>query len=376
MTPPQRKLRVGVTIAIRDNPQLIWENGLFQNCVFLAQLLSRSPAVQEAVLVNTGVSPAGDWLQPQFTGIRLVTPDEAAQSLDVMIDMGTQLLAGWHQAFRARGGRSAWMRLGNDYVIDIERAMFGRPPAALWMDTPYEAIWLLAEHEHSCKDYYALTSRAPARVLPHLWTPLFLDKGIATLPPDKPWGYQPGRAMWRVCCFEPNLSVVKNCLVPLLVCEEAYRANPAFLQMLHVTNALELKQHPQFAGMAGSLDMARHGVASFEGRFATYEFMEHYGDCIVSHHWENGQNYLYYEALYGGYPLVHNSEFIKDCGYYYPHFDCQAGGAALLRAFMEHDRRLEDEKRSTAALLHSVDVANPANIEAYTRELLALFQTP
>jgi hypothetical protein len=74
------------------------------------------------------------------------------------------------------------------------------------------------------------------------------------------------------------------------------------------------------------------------------------------------------------YPLVHNSEFIKGCGYYYPHFDCQAGGQALLRAFMEHDRRLDDEKRSTAALLHSLDVTNPHNIEVYTRELLALFE--
>lgn len=374
MMPLLRKLRVGVSISIRDNPQLIWENGLFQNCVFLAQLLSQSPAVQDAVLVNTGASPVGDWLQPQFTGIRLLTPEEAAHSLDVVIDMGAQLPADWHQAFRARGGHSAWMRVGNDYVIDIERAMFGRPHATLWMDTPYEAIWLLPQHEHSCADYYALTSRVPVRVVPHLWTPLFVDKGIAALPPDKPWGYKPGKSMWRVCCFEPNLSVVKNCLIPMLVCEEAYRANPAFLQMLHVANALELKQHPQFALMASSLDMARHGVASFEGRFATHEFMAHHGDCIVSHHWENGQNYLYYEALYGGYPLIHNSEFIKGCGYYYPHFDCQAGGQALLRAFMEHDRRLAEEKRNTAALLHSVDVANPANIEAYTRELLALFE--
>ena len=71
---------------------------------------------------------------------------------------------------------------------------------------------------------------------------------------------------------------------------------------------------------------------------------------------------------------MHNSEFIKGCGYYYPHFDCQAGGQALLRAFMEHDRRLDDEKRSTAALLHSLDVTNPHNIEVYSRELLALFE--
>lgn len=376
MTTLQRKLRVGITMSIRDNPLFIWENGLYQNCVFLAQLLGHSPAVEEAVLVNTGSDPAGDWLQPAFTGIRLVGLEEAAQTIDVVIDMGTQLPVDWHQAFRARGGKSAWMRVGNDYVIDIERAMFDKPAGALCLDTRYDAAWMLAQHEHSCADYFALTMRAPVRTVPHLWTPLFIQKGIDTLPPDKPWGYRSGRSAWRVCCFEPNLSVAKNCLIPLLACEEAYRANPAFLEMLHVCNTLALKDHQQFAAMAGTLNVVRHGVASFDGRAAVYEFMAHYGDCIVSHHWENGQNYLYYEALYGGYPLIHNSEFIKDCGYYYPHFDCQAGGAALLRAFMEHDRRLEDEKRSTAALLHSVDVANPANIEAYTRVLLALFQTP
>ena len=63
---------------------------------------------------------------------------------------------------------------------------------------------------------------------------------------------------------------------------------------------------------ARALDIVNHGMATFEGRFAIYEYMAHYGDGIVSHHWENGQNYLYYEALYGGYPLIHNSEFIRD----------------------------------------------------------------
>ncbi len=374
MTQPQHALRVGVTLAAPDSPPSIRESGALQSCVFLAQVLSRSPAVGQAVLINTTGAPPGEWLDPAFTGMRIVGPDEAAQVLDVVVDMGAHLPAGWHQALRARGGRSTLMRAGNGYVSDIESAMFDKPPEALSLDTPCAAVWLLPGHAHSCADYHALTARAPARVVPHLWTPLFLHKGIATLAPDKPWGYRPGSARWRVCCFESNRSVTKSCLIPLLACEEAYRANPAFLQMMYVTNALALKDHLQFALMAGSLDIVRHGVASFEGRFATSDFLAHHGDCIISHHWESGQSYLHYEALYGGYPLVHNSEFIKGCGYYYPHFDCQAGGATLLRAFMEHDRRLEDEKHSTAALLHSLDVANPANIEAYTRELLALFE--
>lgn len=374
MNAPQRKLRVGVTLSVRKGAQSIWENGVFQNCAFLAQLLNHSPAVSEAVLVNTTGFTPNPSLQLDLAGVRMLNLDEAAQALDVAIEMSATFPDDWMAAFRARGGRSVWMRVGNDYVIDIERAMHGKPAMALTRDSVFDAIWTIPEYVHSCTDYFGLSARAPVRVLPHLWTPLFLRKGVDTLPPDKPWGYRPGRATWRVCSFEPNLCMVKTSLIPLLACEEAYRANPAFLQSLRICNTLQIKDDPRFACAALTLDVVQHGLASFEGRAPLYEFMASHGDCIVSHHWENGQNYLYYEALYGAYPLVHNSEFIKGCGYYYPHFDCQAGGQALLRAFMEHDRRLDDEKRSTAALLHSLDVANPANIEAYTRELLALFE--
>ena len=369
-----RRLRVGITLSVRDGVQSIWENGIFQNCVFLVQLLNLSPAVHEAVLVNTAGHAPHDLLRLGQAGVRLIGLEEAASTLDVVIEMSAALPDDWCAAFRARGGRVAWMRVGNDYVIDIERAMYGKPPASLCTDKVYDAIWTLPEYEHSCSDYYALCARTAVRIVPHLWTPLFFQKGIDTLPADTPYGYQPGRATWRVCCFEPNMCMVKTSLIPLLVGEEAYRSNPALLEVIHINNALDIKDNSQFLGMALTLDVVRNGLASFNGRSPVYEFMAQRGDCIVSHHWENGQNYLYYEALYGGYPLVHNSEFIKGCGYYYPHFDCQAGGAALVRAFMEHDRRLDDEKRSTAALLHSVDVANPDNIEAYTRELLALFE--
>jgi hypothetical protein len=374
MNAPQRKLRVGITLAIREGAQSIWENGIFQNCAFLVQLFKLSPAVEDAVLINTTPHQPADGLQLGHAGVRLIGLEEAAQTLDVAIEMSAMLPEDWNSAFRAGGGRTAWMRVGNDYVIDIERAIHNKPSAALCSEKVYDTIWTLPEYEHSCTDYFALTTRAPVRIVPHLWTPLFFQKGVDTLPPDKPWGYRPGRTTWRVCSFEPNLCMVKTSLIPLLVCEEAYRNNPAFLDNMKVCNTLVVKDDMQFASMARTLDVVNHGLATFEGRFAVYEFMAYHGDCIVSHHWENGQNYLYYEALYGGYPLVHNSEFIKGCGYYYPHFDCQAGGQALLRAFMEHDRRLDDEKRSTAALLHSLDVTNPHNIEVYTRELLALFE--
>ena len=87
--------------------------------------------------------------------------------------------------------------------------------------------------------------------------------------------------------------------------------------------------------------------------------MAAYGDAVVSHTWENAQNYLYYELLYGDYPLIHNSPFLGKAGYFYPDFDCQAGGRALLKAFTEHDANLEAYREQSRHVLSSVSIYNP-----------------
>jgi hypothetical protein len=64
---------------------------------------------------------------------------------------------------------------------------------------------------------------------------------------------------------------------------------------------------------------------------------------------------------------------LKDYGYYYPEFEAQQGGQVLLDAFRRHDTELASYREKAKALLAQLDVANPANVEAYTRELLALY---
>jgi hypothetical protein len=369
-----RKLRVGVTLHLRQGQQSVWENGIFQNCAFLVQLFNNSPSVKRAVLVNGGeaLAPSESMLQ-EMAGIPVIGLADAMHSLDVVIEMSAQLPDEWVTAFRARGGRYAWMRVGNDYVIDIERAIFNKPSGSLTSAKHYDAIWTLAQYERSCTDYFALTTHAPVRFLPHLWTPHFFEKGIARLPADVHFGYRSGSPRWRVCCFEPNMCMVKTSFIPMLLCEEAYRGKPGFLEYMRVLNTLHMKDHPTFVHFARSLDVVNHGLASFEGRFPMYEYMANFGDCVVSHQWENAQNYIYYEALYGGYPLVHNSPLLKDYGYYYPEFDTQEGGRTLLRAFEEHDANLAAYDSRSKVLLNQLDVNNPVNIEIYTTELHRLF---
>ncbi|AIF47613.1 DUF2827 domain-containing protein [Dyella japonica] len=368
------RLRVGVTLHLRENAQSIWENGIFQNCLFLVQLLQRSPVIERAVLViaGDGKTPHPSMMMDEI-GVEMIDVHAAFRELDVVIEMSAQLGDDWVKAFREDGGRYVWMKVGNDYVIDIERAMFDKPHAGLASDKPYDAVWTIPEYEHSCRDYFSMMARAPLSIVPHLWTPYFFDRAVARLPPQHSWGYQPGKQRWRVCVFEPNVCMVKTSVIPMLACEEAYRAQPGMLENLRVCNTLHLKEHEKFLHFARSLDVVNHGLASFEGRFPTADFMAQFGDCVISHHWENGQNYLYYEVLYGGYPLIHNSTFIKQWGYYYSEFDCAEGGRALLEAFRRHDSELDAYRHNVRGLLAALDTANPENVMAYTRELQRLY---
>jgi len=369
-----QKLRVGVTINIRDGNQSVWENGIFQNCILLVQMFKTMHEIADAVLVHgEGVKeiPAGLMLKETNTGI--VGLEEAMARLDVVIEMSDQLPELWVERFRAKGGRFVAMKVGNEYFIDVERSVYNQPHSALCSKKVYDAVWTLPQYADCCRDYFSLNMRAPVRIVPHLWSPLFLDMGSAQLPDGIRFGYQPGRERWRVCIFEPNLCMVKTSVIPMLACEEAYRKNPRFPEVFRFLNTQKAKDNPGFVRFAQSLDIVKNGLSSFDGRFYYYEFMAHHGDCVVSHQWHNAQNYLYYETLYGGYPLIHNSPMIKDLGYYYPDFDCKVGGEALIRAFETHDASLEEYKAKASQFLKTLHISYLPNIEAYRMELMGLF---
>lgn len=323
------KLKVGVSIFVRKGTQSLWENGIFQNCLFLVMLLQRSPVVDEAYLVagGTDVTPedAREFLAASPAPV--IGMADAAQRLDVMIEMSAQLDRNWAVAFHARGGRIVSMRVGNDYVIDIERMIFNRPPGLLITGAPYHEVWTLPEYEKSCVPYFATTFRAPVKVMPHLWSPVLLEREAATLPAGPRFGYQRGRARWRVGIFEPNVCMVKTGFIPMLCCDAAHRDYPDMLEHVWVYNTFHLKENVSFNTFAVSLDIVQHGVASFEGRFPFCQVMAANVDAVVCHQRENAQNYLYYEALHGGYPLIHNSHLLGECGYRYHDADCEEGGA-------------------------------------------------
>ncbi|MGU7775994.1 DUF2827 domain-containing protein [Burkholderia sp. MR1-5-21] len=363
---------VGISLFARDG-QAIWENGIHQNIAYLAMMLKQSDRIGPVYFLNGGDAhalPAG--LDLDGLDVPLVQPGDVTHELDVVIEMGAQLPVEWLKHMKALGKKRIACFVGHTYSGLTETPIFDKPSGHIFNGAPFDEVWVLEKSQTIDVPLLRTLTRAPVHTIPHIWSPYFLDRRIAALASEGvTFGYQPGRAAWRLATLEPNISVVKTCHYPMLACEELYRARPEAVEHLFVVNAMHLKEHPTFLHFANSLDLIREHKASFEPRIDLPGFMARHADAVVSHHWENPQNYLYYDVLYGGYPLIHNSTLLGDAGYYYPDFDAAAGGRALLDAWQHHDARLDDYRAKTDRLLKSVSIDNPANLDAFVARLVA-----
>ena len=120
-----------------------------------------------------------------------------------------------------------------------------------------------------------------------------------------------------------------------------------------------------FNKLMNNFDIVVDNIASFEGRYMTPYFLSNYADIVVSHQWENPLNYAYLDALYLGFPLVHNAHMIKDAGYYYEGNNVDEGAAVLKYAIENHDRDTDEYDRRSEAVLNRYSIHNQATLDEY-----------
>ncbi len=364
---------VGITIWVNAKGDMgLYENGLRQNAIFLYNLFRASPNCKRAVLLNHGDGAVPD-IPPDIPldPASVLRSDAIEDKLDFVIVLGAAIDANAAQRYREAGTKIISYKGGNGIVISME-AIIAQPPrndAERYFDRDfYDAIWMTPQHLKTYRSYCETLYRCPVLEIQQIWQPLFLQLRMKHL--QTPFGYQPGRARKRIGIMDPNITVMKTSHLPMLVCEAAYRQRPELFEAVYVTNALQFMNHPHFSSFANRLSAVKNKVMTVEPRFVTADFLAHHADAVVTHHWENGLNYLFYDVLYGGYPLVHNSEFLSDVGYYYESFDAEAGGEALIRALTTHDSALTIYRERAAALLARVEATAPTSIAAHEKLLM------
>lgn len=371
---PSHGLRIGITIGLNVPGESLWVNGIKQNALFLAEALRHVPGVESVQLVNmTAVRPD----QAPWDLARWPTAlfQEAKDGLDVMIELGTAVGAEITGYLKERGTRLVSYCCGVEYIMAVQSMLFNRP---LWGDKlqinqRYDAVWVIPQVAPTSQYFFQTLRRRAVDVVPFVWDPVLLQQRSAGLPHAGEYRPRPGPR--RVSVMEPNNDVVKFCLYPILITEEAYRRAPQSIARLQVTNTGHLANRNQdFTSVMHHLDLVRDNKAVFLERHDTPQFLSEMTDVMVSHQWGNPLNYFYFDVCWQGYPLVHNASLCPELGYYYPDNDVPAGCEQLLVALAHHDDTWEayrNEQRRLIARHLPGDAALTARYAALLADLMA-----
>jgi hypothetical protein len=372
-----RRLRIGITVGLREQGESMWINGIKQNALYLARLFQNSPRGHDVVLVNTTAVTleAGAQAVPWDTARFPVHPFAAvADTLDVLIELGGQISQAQTQHLHARGAKVVSYCCGPEYVQMMEAMIFGRRLADhVFINQEYDALWVIPQVLQMSAAFFGTLRRKVVQPVPFVWDPMCLEAQGQALPHGG--GYRPREDTqqgWRVTVMEPNVDVLKFCLYPALIAEQAYREAPAAIAHLHVCNAQHLAQGSEFAGVMHYLDLVRDGRASFVGRYETPQFLSAHTDVVVSHQWGLALNYFYFDVCWNGYPLVHNARLCRQLGYYYGGNDVQAGARRLLQVVREHDGQWQAYRARQRELIAPYLATNPALVMRYDALLDAL----
>ena len=279
---------------------------------------------------------------------------------------------------------------GNSYVVDMERSLFGensdiKEHAPSW-DYWHDETWYIPQQHVQNAEYYKTIYRHKdpneVKVVPFVWDNEPLDEFDDLLKyqkkPTPEYTPKPQKEK-RLSIMEPNLNVVKWSMIPILAAEELYRefGEDAFKQ-LYVGSGKRLLKNEYYISMVKHLDLVKKSGTpakiQYVHRTPISTFLSTSTDIVVSHQWENPLNYAYLDALYYGYPIVHNADMIKDAGYYYEGFNISEAKKALLDALQNHDNSIEEYKERSNDVLDRYRSTNPKIVDTYKKLLENLFQ--
>lgn len=359
--------KIGITVGASINASILFKTGVPQNIVFLYELLkllghevtllSETPPPSETVSLS----------ENRTYPIKSITSVFKPSKLDVVLEMGMVLTPNARMQLSSSGCKIISVRCGNSLIIDMEDFFTKSTQTGGFQHVKagLDHIWILPHHTHQ-KTYLESLLDSKASVMPYIWEPFFLNT-------DK---FNPSKFLPapNIYIMEPNISVLKNALIPLTILNNQYKFSPSSFNQAFIVNGHKLQSDQYFLNnIVTNLDALNPKLAKdkvfFTPRCQLQEALTR-PDILLSHQWLNGLNYLSLEALYLGAGLVHNSEYLKELGYFYPDFDVYLGQKALNDALKNHEFNFLTQRKQNRNFLKKYSISN-CDVQAKYSKLLS-----
>lgn len=360
-----------VGIVIHSNAGL-YANGIIQNAFFIYMCLEKAGMKCRFLCGDENPTP----FEFRSLPLQTISTNELefdASEFHTIVTVTRGVSQEEYDMFKKHKINVVSFQCGNNFMHHLEDFVRGRanPHVTTYIGrgSPCDELWLIPSYEHSL-EYVSLIRGKPTYIIPHLWSNIIIAETAANrfkMPEsDLIYNYanHPGKKI-NILILEPNMAIFKTCWVPLLAGEKLFIENEGLLDNVYAFN------FPTFDSSYSMTDnlLSDKKIRKFK-RLAIPEILAHFNKedsfpVIVSHQILNSLNYLYYEALYYGWPLVHNSPDLDGCGYYYPENNIGACAEAIKKAYRFHNRTAKEYLDKGRAYLKRVDPLDPDMIRTW-----------
>lgn len=355
-------MKIGITLGLNKDYESLWINGIKLNVLNLVKTLQQIEE-HEVYILDTS-SKVKDlskvaWDVKKYPVYKFI---DRWLETDIIIMLGTSLPEANIKKLKEHNPNAKVIKYqcGNNYVVDMERVIFNTAPENAYpsWDGNHDETWLIPQQEYQNLEYFQAVYRQKPeqlKVVPFVWDPEHMDgnRDILKAAGKKTPGYitDKERGERKISVMEPNLNVVKYSMIPMLIAEQVHRnkGTDAFKQ-LYIGSGDKILKNDYYKKMIMQLDLVKHNppITKYVPRYPVATFLAEETDIVLSHQWENPLNYAYLDAMYYGYPLVHNADYIKDAGYYYEGFKVNDGAEQLEEALANHDPEAYAKKNRSA----------------------------
>lgn len=370
-----KNLKIGITLP-KNFTTTLWSNGITLNILFLAKSLQHSINQYDVSLLSTEPFDV-DKLPTHLKSFKVQFVEDVYKDLDMIVILGSQLKKEIGKAYKDIPGKKLIAYFcGNNYLFTMEQVLF-KPNDNAWhyYEDNLDEVWYVPQQHENNVGYCKTLYRTNAIPIPFVWdtdyisqSKSIMDAGYIKGTYKKDSTYTP-KEKKTIAVMEPNINMIKVCIIPSLVVEECYRTKigKEKIQRLMLMCADKISKDKTFLSLLKSYDIFKDKKVTSDGRYQTAFVMTQHADILVSHQMFNALNYLYLDAVYLGYPVLHNAWMCKDLAYYYDKSNVQEGAKQLEWILEHHDNVIEEYTERNKKVINRYLATNSQVVATYDK---------
>ena len=313
-------------------PESNFSNGCVQQAIFIRELLEKAGYACEYLSIEPKFTKIDDIAQPD---VKVVFDYMELSSYKLLIFVSLNLVSPENDNFinMIKRSKSKCVNLicGNVFILHQEEFVFNTHNIlSKFVNNLYDEYWVLEMYPFAV-EYIRLMTNKPTHLLPYVWNDTVVNSYIKNKQLKIDVNYHDvNRTKINVVIFEPNMSIHKTCLVPLMICERYNQKYPGMLNKVYVFCGEKVIKFQNGEFIRG-LSLYKEGKLEAYSRMvmpAVFSFIRknnRFINVVLSHNIMNNLNFLHLELIALDIPIIHNCLPFKENGLYYDDYStCDA----------------------------------------------------